>query len=275
MSSPTLCFPLRLRQFLQQHVEHFPAGRPIVLGQRQMHNERRMHNFIGASVINPGQSCARSRSDTRARVNVFVLSRRRGTLLTVSRPHGKTRNSLSLFLSWIFRGVYGKSNAKHYQRECSSNNKVVVVGTSRSNRPINRPCGEPATGLRPRTNALPCTHTRAYEHMHATQSRTCVRTHVYVHARRTKQYNYVRCNTLLELRKLVGLIHMISHTQICYRGHGFLAEFLRSQGKSKRGREEKICFTRGPRIPFEQSKEDKIRMYIRITHVHMRRAKSS
>ena len=34
----------------------------------------------------------------------------------------------------------------------SSNNKVVVVGTSRSNRPINRPCGQPATGLRPRTN---------------------------------------------------------------------------------------------------------------------------
>jgi len=32
---------------------------------------------------------------------------------------------------------------------------VVVVGTSRSNRPINRPCAEPATGLRPRTNAIP------------------------------------------------------------------------------------------------------------------------
>jgi len=29
-----------------------------------MRNERRMHNFIGASVINPGQSRARSRSDT-------------------------------------------------------------------------------------------------------------------------------------------------------------------------------------------------------------------
>lgn len=86
----------------------------------------------------------------------FVLSGR-GMLLTVSRRPAR-------------RGEHSppvdpeKCTASRTQsttsNECSSNNKVVVVGTSRSNRPINRPCGESATGLRPRTDSHLCTRTR-------------------------------------------------------------------------------------------------------------------
>lgn len=43
-----------------------------------MRNERRMHNFIGASVINPGQSCARAvhaRAHTHAYIRTHVHTR--------------------------------------------------------------------------------------------------------------------------------------------------------------------------------------------------------
>lgn len=131
-----------------------------------MRNERRMHNFIGASVINPGQFCTQVcerhthvhtiRIQTRIRTCacVFVLSGR-GMLLTVSRP--VRRGELSSIVDPEKCTVSRTQSTT--SKECSSNNKVVVVGTSRSNRPINRPYAESATGLRPRTNAHLCTHT--------------------------------------------------------------------------------------------------------------------
>lgn len=176
-------------------------------------------------------------------------------LLTVSRRPARDEGNSPL--SWRIPRSARRAERKALlaSKECSSNNKVVVVGTSRSNRPINRPCAESATGLRPRTNAHLCTHT--YERM-LQKARKCslsILLCVYVCMcacvcvlRIYYTWIYICINILLYARASHICVCVPASSSIVLHTHRYAIVDTRLPSCDWRARisgKRKICFTRG------------------------------
>lgn len=158
-------------------------------------------------------------------------------------------------------------------KECSSNNKVVVVGTSRSNRPINRPCAESATGLRPRTDAHLCTHTykrTCCKKPASVRCQYCVCVYVF-----RMYYTWVYNIYYYICAREVTYVCAPPSSSIVLHTHRYAIVDTRLPSCDWRARisgKRKICFTRGCGSPTRMSREaHKIRTR---TRAHVWRARS-